>query len=227
MKKQWCIPPKQNAEFAAKMEDVLEVYAMPYDEEIPVICMDEQPVQLLGERLEPLPLKPGKAAKEDYQYTRCGVCNIFIFTEPLRGWRHVHVSERRTKVDWALHIQELLDVHYPNAKKVRLVMDNLNTHNISSLYETFQPKVALALAKRLEIHYTPKHGSWLNVAEIELSVMTMQCLNRRIDSMKSLQSELSAWETDRNTAQKSVDWQFTTDNARDKLKFLFPIPIFN
>ena len=224
MKKQWCIPPKQNAEFAAKMEDILEVYALPYDEEIPVVCMDEQPVQLLGERVEPLPTKPCKPAKEDYEYTRCGVCSIFIFTEPLKGWRQVHVSERRTKVDWALHIQELLDVHYPNAEKIRLVMDNLNTHNISSLYETFKPEVALALAKRLEIHYTPKHGSWLNVAEIELSVMTMQCLNRRISSIASLQSELSAWETDRNTALKSVDWQFTTEDARDKLKFLYPIP---
>ena len=226
MKKQWVIPPKQNSEFAAKMEDVLEVYALPYDEEIPVICMDEQPVQLLGERLEPLPMKPGKVAKEDYQYTRNGVCNIFIFTEPLAGWRHVPVSKRRTKVDWALHIQKLLDVHYPNAKKIRLVMDNLNTHGISSLYETFEPDVALRLAKRLEIHYTPKHGSWLNIAEIELSVLTMQCLNRRISSMESLLSELSAWEAQRNNAQKSVDWQFTTVNARDKLKFLYPVPKF-
>ena len=135
LRKQWVIPPKQNAEFAAKMEDVLEVYAMPYDEEIPVICMDEQPVQLLGERLEPLPMRPGKSAKEDYQYTRSGVCNIFIFTEPLAGWHHVPVSERRTKVDWALHVQKLLDVHYPKAKKIRLIMDNLNTHGISSLAE--------------------------------------------------------------------------------------------
>jgi hypothetical protein len=208
------------------MEDILEVYALPYDEDIPVVCMDEQPVQLLGDKLEPLPMKPGKQEKEDYQYVRGGVCNIFIFTEPLAGWRHVHVSHRRTKVDWALHIQELLDVHYPNAKKIRLVMDNLNTHNISSLYETFEPKIALKLAKRLEIHYTPKHGSWLNVAEIELSVMTMQCLSRRIPNDEILQSELSAWESHRNSAQKSVDWHFSTADARVNLKFLYPFPKF-
>jgi len=220
------IPPKQNAEFVAKMEDVLEVYGLPYDEDIPVVCMDEQPVQLLDNKLKPLPMKPGKQEKEDYQYVRGGVCNIFIFTEPLAGWRHVHVSQRRTKVDWALHIQELLDVHYPNAKKIRLVMDNLNTHSISSLYETFKPEIALKLAKRLEIHYTPKHGSWLNVAEIELSVMTMQCLSRRIAAAEVLQSELAAWETQRNSEQKSVHWQFSTADARDKLKFLYPIPKF-
>jgi len=199
---------------------------MPYDEDIPVICMDEQPVQLLDDKLEPLPMKPCKSAKEDYGYVRCGVCNIFIFTEPLAGWRHINVSQRRTKVDWALHIQELLDVHYPNAKKIRLVMDNLNTHCISSLYETFEPEIALKLAKRLEIHYTPKHGSWLNIAEIELSVMTMQCLDRRISNADTLQSELSAWKMQRNSAQKSVDWQFSTFDARDNLKFLYPIPKF-
>jgi len=208
------------------MEDILEVYAMPYDEEIPVICMDEQPVQLLDDKIKPLPMKPSKTAKEDYQYTRCGVCNIFIFTEPLKGWRHVHASERRTKVDWALHVQELLDVHYPTAKRIRLLMDNLNTHNISSLYEAFAPDVALKLAQRLEIHYTPKHGSWLNVAEIELSVMTLQCLSRRIPNIEALQSELSAWEADRNSSQKSVDWQFSTPDARDKLQFLYPVPKF-
>jgi hypothetical protein len=220
------IPPKENAEFVAKMEDILEIYALPYDAEIPLICMDEQPVQLLGERLEALPVKPGKTSKEDYQYTRNGVCNIFIFTEPLAGWRHVPVSKRRTKTDWALHIQQLLDVHYPNAKKIRLVMDNLNTHGISSLYETFEPDVALKLAKRLEIHYTPKHGSWLNIAEIELSVLTMQCLDRRIPNMEFLQAELSVWAAQRNDSQKSVDWQFSTADARDKLKFLYPIPKF-
>jgi hypothetical protein len=220
------IPPKQNAEFVAKMEDILEVYALPYDEEYPVVCMDEQPVQLLDEKLKPIPMKPGVTAKEDYQYIRGGVCNIFIFTAPLAGWRHVHVSERRTKIDWALHIQELLDVHYPRAKKIRLLMDNLNTHYISSLYEAFSPEVALKLAKRLDIHYTPKHGSWLNIAEIELSVMTMQCLNRRISDMETLQIELSAWEANRNASQKSVDWHFSTTDARDKLKFLYPIPKF-
>ena len=208
------------------MEDVLEVYAIPYDENIPVICMDEQPVQLLDDKLKPLPMTNGKAAREDYEYVRCGTCSIFIFTEPLKGWRRVRASERRTKVDWALQIQELLDVHYPNAEKIRLVMDNLNTHGISSLYEAFEPEVALKLAKRLEIHYTPKHGSWLNIAEIELSVMTMQCLNRRIPNIQILQTELYAWETHRNHSQKSVDWHFSTKDARDSLKSLYPIPKF-
>lgn len=204
------------------MEDILEVYALPYDPEIPLICMDEQPVQLLGEKIKPLPMKPGCAAKEDYEYVREGTCNIFMFTEPLNGRRHVHVSERRTKKDWALWIRELLEVHYPEARKVRLVMDNLNTHSISSLYETFTPDIALNLAKRLEIHFTPKHGSWLNIAEIELSVLTLQCLRRRIASIEELKTEVEAWEVHCNQAEKTVDWQFKTDGARVKLKWLYP-----
>lgn len=204
------------------MEDVLEVYAMPYDEEIPMICMDEQPFQFLGEAREPIPMKPGSPRKEDYEYVRNGTCSIFIFTEPLAGWRHVQASARRTKRDWAMQIQELLDVHYPHAKRVRLVMDNLNTHAISSLYETFPPEVAFRLAKRLEIHYTPKHGSWLNIAEIELNVMTKQCLGRRIPDLLSLQSQLSPWEQHRNASSKSVNWQFGIADARDKLKWLYP-----
>jgi len=204
------------------MEDILEVYKMPYDHEIPLICMDEQPVQLLDDRMDPLPMKPGHTAKEDYGYTRKGTCSIFMFTEPLAGWRHVHASARRTKQDWAWHIKELLEVHCPKAKKVRLVMDNLNTHRISSLYETFTPDVALSLAKRLEIHYTPKHGSWLDIAEIELSAMTMQCLNRKISSIDDLQTQISAWEVHRNSIEKQVDWQFTTEDARVKLKHLYP-----
>lgn len=204
------------------MEDILEVYAMPFEEEIPLICMDEQPFQLLGEKFEPLPMKPGKPEKQDYEYIRNGVCSIFMFAEPLAGWRHVHASERRTKIDWALHIRELLDIRYPNAKKVRLVMDNLNTHNISSLYEAFTPDVALRLAKRLEIHHTPKHGSWLNIAEIELSAMSLQCLGRRIPTIDDLQVQLSAWEVQRNTSRKYVDWHFTTADARAKLKYLYP-----
>ena len=174
MKKQWCIPLKQTGEFAARMEDILETYALPYDSEIPMVCMDEKPYQLLGERQSPIPMQPGHPAKEDYEYVREGTCSIFMFTEPLGGWRHVHASNRRTKQDWATRIHELLNVHYPHAKKIRLIMDNLNTHGISSLYETFQPNIALDLAKRLEIHFTPKHGSWLNIAEIELSAMTLQ-----------------------------------------------------
>lgn len=204
------------------MEDVLEVYAMPFDEEVPLICMDEQPCQLLDDYLAPLPIKPGKPAKEDYEYIRKGSCSIFVFTEPLKGWRHVHASERRTKIDWATHIEELLEVHYPTAKRVRLIMDNLNTHSIGSLYEAFPPEKALNLAKRLEIHYTPKHGSWLNIAEIELNVMTKQCLNRRIPTIEKLNLELSAWEQQRNNATKTVNWHFTTGHARDRLKYLYP-----
>lgn len=204
------------------MEDVLETYALPYDPEIPLICMDEQPVQLLDHSRPPQKMKPGYVQKEDYEYIRKGSCSLFMFTEPLMGWRHVQASERRTKSDWALQIQELLEIHYPEAKRVRLVMDNLNTHTISSLYETFEPEHALSLAKRLEIHYTPKHGSWLNIAEIELSALTIQCLNRRIASIEDLQAEVSNWEFERNKVQKSVEWQFTTEQARGKLKHLYP-----
>ncbi len=222
MKKQWCIPSSYNGEFVARMEDILETYALPYDPDIPLICMDEQPCQLLEHLLEPIPMKSGRVLREDHEYVRKGTCSIFMFTEPLAGWRHVVASPRRTKADWALQIRELLNVHYPDAKRIRLVMDNLNTHAISSLYETFPAAEALALTKRLEIHYTPKHGSWLNMAEIELSAMTLQCLDRRIPSIESLQEQLQAWETQRNAAQKSIDWHFTTEQARHKLKYLYP-----
>ena len=204
------------------MEDVLATYALPYDEDYPLICMDEQPVQLLGDVYEPIPMKPGKAKKEDYEYERNGTCSIFMFTEPLKGWRRATAKNRRTKQDWAIEMRELLEVDYKNAKKIRLVMDNLNTHNISSFYEAFPADVAFKLAQRLEIHYTPKHGSWLNIAEIELSVMTTQCLSRRISSKDELQKEVSAWQQDRNKATKNVEWHFTTDKARDKLKWLYP-----
>lgn len=204
------------------MEDILEVYAMPRDENIPLVCMDEQPVQLLGERYAPIAAKPGKVEKQDYEYTRNGTCSIFIFTAPLENWRHVTASEHRTKQDWAYQIKHLLENVFPNATKIRLVMDNLNTHSLSSLYETFLPNQALALAKRLEIHYTPKHGSWLNIAEIELSVMSKQCLGRRIGTMVLLQKEISAWESTRNSKAQNVNWHFSTDDARGKLKWLYP-----
>jgi len=204
------------------MEDILEVYALPYNNDIPMICMDEKPFQFLDEKFSPIKMSSGKIRKEDYEYVRNGTCSIFIFTEPLAGWRHVHAQNRRTKQDWALQIQELLDVHYRNVSKVRLIMDNLNTHTISSLYETFTPDVALSLAKRLEIHYTPKHGSWLNIAEIELNVMTKQCLDRRIPNIAQLQFQLSAWEQSRNASANTVNWHFSTNNARDKLKWLYP-----
>lgn len=167
-------------------------------------------------------MKSAKPLREDSEYVRNGTCSIFIFTEPLAGWRHVTVREQRTRIDWAEEIRELLEVHYPQAPKIRLVMDNLNTHSIASLYQAFDPETARRLAKRLEIHYTPKHGSWLNIAEIELSVMTRECLGRRIPSIEVLSNELAVWEKNRNENQKGVDWQFTTDDARIKLKRLYP-----
>jgi hypothetical protein len=205
------------------MEDVLDVYQREYDENCPVICMDEKPYQLLDESRNPIPMKPGEVKRYDSEYVRNGTCSIFMFTEPLKGWRNVSVSERRTKKDWAEQVAELLEVHYPDAPKVCLVMDNLNTHNISSLYEAFPPDRARALARRMEIHYTPKHGSWLNMAEIELSAMTSQCLGRRIPDMESLAAELKAWNVARNEAVANVNWQFRTEDARINLKRLYPV----
>jgi len=206
------------------MEDVLEVYSQPYDPEIPMICMDEKPYQLLDEAREPLPIRPGSTEKIDNEYVREGTCSIFMFTEPLAGWRHAVALPRRTKKDWAHMIKWLLDEVCPAAAKVRLTMDNLNTHSISSLYEAYPPAEALRLAQRLEIHFTPKHGSWLNIAEIELSAMTIQCLGkRRIPSIEELNRNLLAWHCNRNENQKGVDWQFTTEDARIKLKRLYPV----
>lgn len=207
------------------MEDILNVYQLDYDEEIPLICMDEQPVQLLDDKTSPIPMETGRIKKEDYEYIRKGSVSVFLFTEPLKGWRHVQASAHRTKKDWALQIQELLTVQYKDVKKIRLVMDNLNTHSISSLYETFDPETAFNLAQRLEIHHTPKHGSWLNIAEIELSAMTTQCLNRRIANIEELQKQISSWEAQRNKSQKAVQWQFKTEDARIKLKHLYPVII--
>lgn len=201
---------------------VLDLYQKPYDENYPVICMDEKPLQLLGETREPIPMEPGNPEHRDAEYIRNGTCSIFVFTEPLAGWRHVIASERRTRIDWAHQIRELLEIHYPKTSVVRLVMDNLNTHSIASLYEAFPAAKARNLAKRLEIHYTPKHGSWLNIAEIELSIMTRQCLDRRVPTLDLLQKELTAWESARNENQKGVDWQFTINDARIKLKRLYP-----
>jgi len=223
MKAYWCIPPEQNAAFVAAMEDVLEVYSRPYDPARPVICMDEKPYQLLGEVREPIPAEPGDVEKVDSEYKREGTCSIFIFTEPLAGWRYAKALEHRTKTDWAHRVKWVLDNQYPDTEKVVLVMDNLNTHVISSLYETFHPEEAFRLAQRLEIHYTPKHGSWLDIAEIELSALSAQCLGtRRIPTIELLDKELAAWETRRNANQKGVDWQFTTADARTKLKRLYP-----
>ena len=204
------------------MEDVLDVYERPYNPKEPVVCMDEKPLQLLGEVREPLPMKPGETAIIDSEYIRNGTCSIFAFIEPLAGKHHVSVREHRTATDWAEEIKYLCDVMYPDADKIILVMDNLNTHKVASLYKKYRPEEAFRLRKRLEIHYTPKHGSWLDIAEIELNVMTKQCLSRRIESIDKLKSELSAWESERNTKQAKVNWQFTNDKARIKLISLYP-----
>jgi hypothetical protein len=204
------------------MEDILAVYARPYDPLRPVVCMDEKPYQLLGHVRDPIPATPGSDLKVDSEYVRHGTCSIFVWVEPLRGWRRVDAQPRRTKIDWAHQVDRLLSVDYPDAEQVVLVMDNLNTHGIGSLYEAFAPAKAFALAQRLEIHHTPKHGSWLNIAEIELSALTGQCLDRRIDDLDVLNAELAAWQQQTNTDQRQVDWQFTTTDARIKLRHLYP-----
>lgn len=204
------------------MEDVLEVYHRPYDPSVPVVCMDEKPYQLLGHTREPIPAAPGRDLREDSEYVRHGTCSIFVWVEPLAGHRHVDARPQRTRIDWAAGVDRLLTVDYPEAERVVLVMDNLNTHTLGSLYEAFEPAKARALAERLEIHYTPKHGSWLNIAEIELSALTRQCLTRRIDDLDVLNTELAAWQTATNTDQRQVNWQFTTSNARIKLHHLYP-----
>jgi hypothetical protein len=220
----WCIPPDQNASFVAHMEDVLEVYSRQYDPRRPMVCMDEQPIELHADSRETIPLSENNhTEKVDHEYIRHGTCCGFMFTEPLGGWRRVTVKERRTKMDWAEQIKQLVDVDYPDAEKIVLVCDNLNTHDISSLYEAFPPAEARRIWDKLEMHHTPKHGSWLDMAEIELSVFSKQCLNRRIDSMEKLHEEATAWYSDRNSRQKLIDWQFTIDDARIKLKHLYPV----
>jgi hypothetical protein len=200
----------------------LEVYHRPYDPRRPQVCMDEQPVQLIKEKRTPIQASEGKPARYDSEYERNGTAVNIMFTEPLSGWRKVKVREHRTAVDWAQDMKELLDVDYPDAEKVILVCDNLNTHSPASFYKAFPPQEARRLLNRLEIHYTPKHGSWLNIAEIELSTLTMQCLDRRIPDLQTLCQEIKAWEQKRNAKQKSVDWRYTTDDARIKLKRLYP-----
>ena len=204
------------------MEDVLDVYEMPYNPSIPVVCMDEKPYQLLGEARESWAMRPGDNKKVDSEYVRERTCSIFAFIEPLGGNHHVSVREHRTAVDWAEEIKYMVDEMYPEAEKIILVMDNLNTHKPSSLYKKFKPEEARRIIKKLDIHYTPKHGSWLDIAEIELNVMTRQCLSRRIDSIDKLKSELTAWEKERNEVGAKVNWQFRTKDARIKLVSLYP-----
>ena len=204
------------------MEDVLDVYQRPYDPQRPLVCMDETSKQLVGETRVPMAAAPGRPARVDYEYVRCGTANVFLFCEPLAGRRQVRITARRTKVDWALNVRALVDEVYPEAEKVVLVMDNLNTHAAASLYEAFPPTEAKRLADRLEIHYTPKHGSWLNMAEIELGMLGRQCLDRRLDHVEQLVREAAAWEAARNAKAARVNWRFTTAAARIKLKKLYP-----
>ena len=219
----WVIPPEQDGEFVACMEDVLETYAEAYDPQQPVLCMDEQPVQLLKETRQPIPATTTHAKRVDYEYERAGTANIFMFTEPLAGWREVAVREKKTKLDWATEMARLLEGRYAKCQKVILVCDNLNTHTKGAFYTAFPPEQARAYIKRINFCYTPKHGSWLNVAECELSCLTSQCLSdRRIGELPLLQSEIGIWADKTNAKQRGVDWQFKIDNARTKLKRLYP-----
>lgn len=204
------------------MEQVLDVYKRPYDPSYPVVNMDETPRQLIAESRVPLPGKPGREKRYDYEYVRKGVYNVFLGCEALQGKRFTKISERRTKQDWAKFIKEISDEHYPQAKRITLVMDNLSSHTPAALYEVFQPKEAKRIWDRFEFVYTPKHGSWLNIAEIELNVLAGQCLNRRMDDIQKVTQEVNAWEINRNKKNKNVDWRFTTDDARTKLKRLYP-----
>lgn len=222
MSKQWCIPPKANAEFVWKMEDVLEVYKRPYDPQRPVVCLDETSKQLIGETRTPVPAAPGRVAHYDSEYVRNGVANLFMMFEPLAGQRDVKVTERRTRTDYAECLRHLSDERYPDAEIIVLVQDNLNTHSPASLYEAFPPAEAQRLAGRFEWHYTPKHGSWLDMAEIELGILSRQCLSQRIDNIEELREETTAWEKNRDAAEVKVNWQFTTADARTKLKSLYP-----
>ncbi len=215
------IPPGGNAEFVAQMEKVLEVYKRPYDAMYPVVCMDESPKQLIRETRIPIRAKPGSPARYDYEYERCGVCNVFMAVEPLAGNRLVTITERKAKTDWAYFIVQIAE-RYVDAVKIVLVMDNLNTHTPGSFYETYTPDIAKALWDRFEFVYTPKHGSWLNMAEIELNVLTKQCLDRRIDNIAKVKSEVSAWQNERNNMDATINWQFTAADARVKLKRLYP-----
>ena len=219
----WVIPPEVNSEFVACMENVLDTYVQPYDERFPVLCMDEQPVQLLKETRVPMAATRKHARRVDYEYERAGTASIFMFTEPLSGWRMVHVREQRTKVDWALEMEQLLRTRYAEADKVILVCDNLNTHTMGAFYEAFPASQARELVRRLDFRFTPKHGSWLNISENELSSMTRQCLHRRrLGDIDQLRAETQTWATASNDKQRGVDWQFTLNDARNKLKSLYP-----
>jgi len=222
LREQWCIPPEADAAFVCAMEDVLEVYHRPYDPKRPLVALDEASKQLVGEVVQPVPAAPGQPERFDYEYVRNGTANLFMVSEPLLGWRAVQVTERRTAKDYAEVLRWLAEDVHPDAEAIVLVQDNLNTHALASLYEAFPPEQARRLAERFEVHYTPKHGSWLNVAEIELSVLSRQCLDRRMASAEELRREVGAWEEERNERAVEVRWRFTTAEARIKLHRLYP-----
>ena len=222
LKRTWCIAPTASADFVCRMEDVLEVYQRPFDPKRPVVCLDETTKQLVSETRVPLPAAPGRPVSEDYEYERQGVASLFMMCAPLSGWRDVSVRERKTRVDYARCLQALAEEHFPQAEKIVLVQDNLNTHADASLYEAFDPGTARRLMERFEFHYTPKHGSWLNIAEIELSVLNRQCLDRRIGDWDTLRQEITAWTRHRNEPTCKINWRFTTADARVKLKKLYP-----
>jgi hypothetical protein len=204
------------------MEDLLDLYAEDFDPLRPVVCFDELPYQLVAETCLPLPLQPGKPLRYDYEYRRDGTCNLFMFFQPLIGWRHVEVTAQRTKRDFAYRMKDLVDLHFPQAEVIRVVLDNLNTHSPAALYEVFEPQEARRIVRKLEFHYTPKHGSWLNMAEIEISVLDRQCLDRRLAEVPKVRSEVQAWEALRNDQHATVDWRFTTTKARSKMQYLYP-----
>jgi len=223
LSKYWCIPPRQNGEFVAAMEDVLAVYHRPYDPLLPMICLDEASKQLVAQTRPSVSAQPGRVKRVDPEYRRCGTASVFLMSEPLAGKRHVRVRQQRTRIDFAHVIRELCDKLYADAEKIVLVMDQLNTHNIASLYEAFEPAEAWRLAEKLEIHHTPKHGSWLNMAEIELSVLSRQCMNDYFDSRDQLSARIAPWERSRNEKKTGINWRFTTTDARIKLKKLYPV----
>lgn len=219
----WCIPPQQNGQFVARMERVLQVYCRPYDPRRPVVCMDEQAVQLVSWSRQPVPMSRGRAKRIDYEYVRQGTCTVWMFVEPLGCWRDVRVSVQKTAIDWAHQVRALVDdPRYADVERITLVCDNLNTHDIGSLYEAFDPQEAARLAEKLEIVHTPKHGSWLNMAEVELSVLTRQAFAEPADSQEAVQARCAAWASRRNASQTGIAWQFTTADARIKLEYLYP-----
>ena len=222
MKKRWCIP-EVSAEFVWRMEEVLDLYEEPYDSKRPVVCFDEMPYQMVAEKRVPIPARPGRPERYDYEYERRGVRNLFMFFEPTASWRHIDVKERRTAIDFAQQMRKLADEHYPEAEKIRVVLDNLNTHTPAALYEAFEPREARRILGKLEFHYTPKHGSWLNQVEVEFSVLCRECIGgRRIPDQGTLEKEAGAWERDRNERGATVDWRFSVEDAREKVERLYP-----